>query len=723
MIIGTQARVMRPYVDLSLEPGGPLHMRDLVRVAGSVNLPDAAPIPAQVVHPAGFRATLAGQAAPLRCAVTSPTEVARDDAGPAWARLVAGFTERTDVVWTAEMLFRLGFFSAFGEFHTAAQAPGDPRWSSYLAVLAALAHQRAAGTRDDDRAMAGLASDERLWAPSRLLAAAATMVASATRRPADAERTREIHALTLGLAAEVEESGDPDALPFLATYWRAAAFVPHLDGDVATTLGWLDHCLELADAVRPVIGEIPFRMTAYPVLETRARVLRLAGRREEAAADLRTLAGLDPEDSRVLIKLGDTYREMGRADDAEVCYHRASTQVGVLAPLAHLALADLLRTRGMLTKAGIHVDAARRIDAAVPGAAPRVRAEPASRPAGVATPPHPTVEPDAARAVEIRHHTAVKRKRVLAALEGTIAARAGDAAAARLSAAVREIDGLQGTGTGALLCGATFSFWLGEAIALAATGAGDADALADALPRIVAGQREHGAPALRVGVPEDELERGFYQRFLDRINAEDRMRGGPGDVALCADPAQIARLNGLIRLIETTSPALHAELAATIQHVVPFTSDVKTAITNASVHGTVFIRVPLDDDSITIDRFVHEAAHVLLNLALEAAPCHDHGSMGLMMPSPFREGPRPVEGVLHGVYVFCRAAAAVVKALGALDNPAIAMARIQRSLTLISSGLLLLQNFGELNEFGLRIAGGVNDAAAVIMRDFGVAQF
>jgi HEXXH motif-containing protein len=93
------------------------------------------------------------------------------------------------------------------------------------------------------------------------------------------------------------------------------------------------------------------------------------------------------------------------------------------------------------------------------------------------------------------------------------------------------------------------------------------------------------------------------------------------------------------------------------------------------------------------------------------------------MPSPFRGGPRPIEGVLHGVFVFTRAAAAVARAQGALTSPASAVRRMQRSLTIISSGLLMLDEYGNLNEYGQEIASNVRTTARSLISDFGIAQF
>lgn len=403
---------------------------------------------------------------------------------------------------------------------------------------------------------------------------------------------------------------------------------------------WLDRSLEFAGQVAEVKMTGPVAgMTKYPVYETRARVLRTAGKPEDALRELRTLAALDPFDARVFLKLGDTYAEMGRLDDADACYTRATTLGPPLAPLAHLTLARLWRRRGNSERAALNLDLARTLDPGLRRSpAPAFRA---TAPASV-TVPAPTVVPDEQVAIRIQEATAAQRDRMLGYLCKRLSRISGEASTDGLRSAADRIGSLPKSERRRLLCGPAFSFWLADAIkavgapgGLAACQAGLATVLADPMMPDLA---DRTLPSVPVVGSDSQL----LASFIERINAADLARSGPGDVTTSQAPADILMVRELLALIGRSWPELDREIREVIGTVVPFHSKTKTAITNASVHGMVLIRVPFEDDAIALDRFVHEAAHVLLNLALEVRPCHN-GPPGATMPSPFRGGPRPVE--------------------------------------------------------------------------------
>lgn len=715
---------MRPYVNLAEQRVGPLHVRDLSgRAGGPDRGPADAPLPSQVIHPAAFRRSLAAQLNG-ECAVDDPRQLPESSRTAAWSRLVdmvEGDLGGEEAAWAADLLFRLGFFRCYVDVLDKAVAEADERWAPYLQVLGCLARERIdADTAELRGRLEGLRSDHGNWGPARLLAASSLIVGAAKAKPCDKEMIAEVTSATEGLAREVERSEGGPGLLFASTFWRAASFVPHHAGDLDETLSWLDHSRALANrAASSDRLRLPASVTAYPVIETRARVLRLAGRGEDALADLRTLSALDPFDARVYLKLGETYGEVGRTDDAVCCYDRAAKLGPPLAPLAHLHLARSYREGGNLERARGHIREARRLDPTIGGGQPAQSPTPAPRRRQAPEVPVPLVEPDQARAQQILDGTAGKRQRMLEQIGSRLLEAVPPEQREEAEVALARAQGFGGDQRRRLLCGPAFSVWLAESIRALQGHVADTSALGE-LPRIiqeVADREGEERPRLRVGRADPLLS-----RFVDRSNAEDRERGGPGDVAVTHAPEHVDGVKGLVGIIQRTWPEAHAETGEFIQDVLPFTSDKKTALTNASLHGLLFLRVPFENEAVALDRFAHEAAHVLLNLVLEVAPCHE-GHPGASMPSPFRDGLRPVEGVLHGVYVFARAAETVARSLGALDSPAGAVARIRRSMALITSGLVLLEEFAELNDFGRSVAEDVRRSTKGLIEEFGLEQF
>lgn len=731
-----------PYINLADVSVAPMHALALAHRANSGFGQVRSPVPAQIVQPASFRSVLAAQVSPAVCPVDDPEAFPAELRTPAWERMVAtirgeyGDTER---VWAAELLFQLGFFEAYMKARAAWPRPRDSRWADFFDVLDWFARRRVHQGDDQLRAsLLAMARNADVWPAARLFAAAALIVGAATGRSADADFIGTVFAATEPIALAMEQAGpDRSGRLFLSTYWRGVAFVPYLAGDTAQTMEWLDRSLAFADRAAGGEGAGPVEaMTKYPVLETRARVLRTAGRTEDALHELRTLAALDPFDARVFLKLGDTYSEIGQLDDADACYTRATRLGPPLAPLAHLTLARLCQGMGNAERAALHLDTARKLDPALrPSKASPVRTA-ARKEADL---PAPNVSPDLRVATEIQAATAGQRDRMLGYLQARLAqaagragtgsagaglAGAGPAGTEVLAAAIDQIRALPEPARRRLLCGPSFSIWMADAIRaignldpaeLAACQAALPTVLADPMMPDLADRTLPSIPAVGGG-------NQLLASFIERINAADLARGGRGDVVISQAPEHIALVRELLALIERSWPELDREIREVIGTVVPFRSGTKTAITNASMHGTLLIRVPFEDDAIALDRFVHEAAHVLLNLALEVRPCHT-GPPGATMPSPFRGGPRPIEGVLHGVFVFTRAAAAVARAQGALTSPASAVRRMQRSLTIISSGLLMLDEYGSLNEYGQEIASNVRTTARSLISDFGIAQF
>lgn len=219
----------------------------------------------------------------------------------------------------------------------------------------------------------------------------------------------------------------------------------------------------------------------------------------------------------------------------------------------------------------------------------------------------------------------------------------------------------------------------------------------------------HRSSMVVVGQPEDHI-----LRFIRRIASADDGEA----LHVGASPDESEDFTQLLRLIERRCPDLTDEFREGIDEIHLFDADLRTAITNAALHGAVFIRRPLEPIA-TVDRFVHEASHVSLNLALEGSQAH-HGPAELTIPSPFRSGPRPVAGVLHGVFVFTRASLALHELLDLLPDPQVVECRIRRNMTLVACGLQILHSTVDLTDAATILVDDVQESFAELVTRHGV---
>lgn len=107
-------------------------------------------------------------------------------------------------------------------------------------------------------------------------------------------------------------------------------------------------------------------------------------------------------------------------------------------------------------------------------------------------------------------------------------------------------------------------------------------------------------------------------------------------------------------------PSMHDEITANVSLVVPIHSLQTAAFSNTAWQGAVFLRDDFTDPLFLAERLVHESSHLRLNAVMAVTDLHTH-SWDERVDSPFRNGPRPVAGLLHGAFVFTRAAEALLR--------------------------------------------------------------
>lgn len=115
-----------------------------------------------------------------------------------------------------------------------------------------------------------------------------------------------------------------------------------------------------------------------------------------------------------------------------------------------------------------------------------------------------------------------------------------------------------------------------------------------------------------------------------------------------------------LTLLNQTWPEFTTEFQGHVQLIVPFVGGERHAFTTTVWPGAIFISDNFGKKIFTIERLVHEASHLRLNAIMSKDPLHLYGPE-YTVPSPFREGPRPVIGLYHGIFVFTRVAQAMVK--------------------------------------------------------------
>jgi HEXXH motif-containing protein len=150
----------------------------------------------------------------------------------------------------------------------------------------------------------------------------------------------------------------------------------------------------------------------------------------------------------------------------------------------------------------------------------------------------------------------------------------------------------------------------------------------------------------------------------DRILASDCFETAPKLSDMSGIATFTASLGEALRLLLLVDPEMEAEIAASLRCVVPIiatTAGVFRSGTPSRTPGLAYLTVTTSPCHL-IDMLIHEAAHSQLFVVQEiedpllCPETHGDGWTAPLVYSPWRDDPRPLNGLLHACYVFWRVA-------------------------------------------------------------------
>lgn len=155
-------------------------------------------------------------------------------------------------------------------------------------------------------------------------------------------------------------------------------------------------------------------------------------------------------------------------------------------------------------------------------------------------------------------------------------------------------------------------------------------------------------------------------------------------------------------LLRDHAPSLHAEVMTVLDGITLVTGRRFVGGSDIGYHGVAVLN-PDEDWSATTyaDHLVHEGAHIALHAANELEPLlHNADEYGA--PSPIREDPRPLYGILHSTFVFCRLVQFFAEAARSIDSDE-AWFRLHRHLKGFYDGMATLAEYADFSHAGARL--------------------
>lgn len=193
----------------------------------------------------------------------------------------------------------------------------------------------------------------------------------------------------------------------------------------------------------------------------------------------------------------------------------------------------------------------------------------------------------------------------------------------------------------------------------------------------------------------------WLSAFMEELNDQDAGERAPDLEPVIASDENLNKLADALAVISRACPGTRAEIEALVVQIAPFASSWRRAFTNTSWQGLIFLNADMSDKVALVDRLIHETSHLRLNAIQTVAPLHSW-PRGKTLQSPFRSGPRPLDGVYHGIFVFsrvCRVLEQVARVTGDADF----LVPINGMRAQIQSGLDALISLGGSTSVGRRL--------------------
>jgi HEXXH motif-containing protein len=171
------------------------------------------------------------------------------------------------------------------------------------------------------------------------------------------------------------------------------------------------------------------------------------------------------------------------------------------------------------------------------------------------------------------------------------------------------------------------------------------------------------------------------------------------------------------RLLATHLPERAAELSAGLRTLVPLSTDAKAARSATIRHafGVFGLSRPPSPEEFAVT-MVHEFQHSKLSALLDLAPLIDPDDQARYF-APWRRDPRPLAGLLQGVYAFAGVADTwrALRAEGRLGEHAeaqFAATRLQ-----VDRGLTAIERSGALTNAGVQLTERLRDTTDELLAE------
>jgi tetratricopeptide (TPR) repeat protein len=343
------AALLRPYLDLTPATEGPLHAQSITwRFRSMVD--SAEPVLPWGTHQAGtFRRQLTDQLHLPWYAVRAPADLPASLRTPRWDELVRRVAGFHDADWehrfrVVEVLQALALYECVVDLTDQVQPELAGSSRTEIAVALRGAEARARLSRSPSsvarlcEALTVVARNEHLNERMRLGASLTLLVRAAKSRDRDDTWCWRQH--SSALLDRLTATRDPTRELHASLFWRAACYVPFLDGRGADADDELDRAEAHALAVPTTTQaeRVMALQNLYPVLETRSKVALWRGDPARAMGFAERVVTLDPLDPKVQIELADLLLDTGRTAEALARFRLAAGLGPPYTPLAWQAV-------------------------------------------------------------------------------------------------------------------------------------------------------------------------------------------------------------------------------------------------------------------------------------------------------------------------------------------------------------------------------------------------